>query len=77
MLPLIGLSLAAVFFVLYFSGVLEDLAGRARRTRRANDHGGQRSQKGIPSQDEARRLEVFEKFLNRLPRPPKSPGDGE
>lgn len=73
MLPLIGLSLAAVFFVLYFSGLLDELAKRAGTTRRLNE-GQHRAGRGSTPEDE-RRLEVFERFLSRLQRPPTPPDD--
>lgn len=63
MLPLLALTMAALFFVLLRSGVLDDLPNTLGRPRSAPRRRVQRVLGKHQEVEEAKRLEVFKDFL--------------
>jgi hypothetical protein len=69
MLPIVTLTAAVIFFVLWRSGVLDDLSRSAPGRGRARWKIEKPRAKSAKSQPRARndRLEVFQKFIENLP----------
>jgi hypothetical protein len=65
MLPLFALSAAIVFFLLWKSGILEDLA--AKRRSESPEHRVKKTTRVSKDPDMAKRLRVFEQFVEQMP----------